>query len=222
MSQPPARRVMTCAPNEVVARGIAAMVAGSAAVTGLGWAVPREDAPQADFVRRVLALAPEVVVVAGVGADSRWLRELVGALVRARPAARVLAVVWTARPGWLADLALAGASGVADLDVTAEQLRSGIQAVAAGHDWVSPGVAEVLGRQQRELDAGLGQEPLSQREAQVLGELVKGADNVTIGAALGISEHTVAGHVRAICAKLKATSRLDAAVTAIRTGLVEL
>lgn len=234
MNQQPAQRVMTCAPNEVVARGVAAMLSGSPAISVLGWAVPpwqpgvgapgaaTQGAITADFVAGALALAPEVVIAAGVGADSRWLRELVGQLVTARPTVRVLALVWAARPGWISDLAVAGAAGIADLQVTSEQLRSAILALAGGQDWVSPGVAAVLAREQLARDRGLGQEPLSTREWQVLGELARGGDNQNIAAELGISPNTVAIHVRAICAKLHASSRLEAVAIAIRTGLVEI
>jgi DNA-binding NarL/FixJ family response regulator len=45
---------------------------------------------------------------------------------------------------------------------------------------------------------------------------------VAIGQALGISEHTVRNHVRAILAKLAVANRTDAVTTALRRGLVDL
>jgi DNA-binding NarL/FixJ family response regulator len=211
---------MTCAPSEFVARGNVGMLTGVPDIASLGWAVSREGEVGTQFCDQILALAPDVVVLAGIGADSRWLLDRVGALVAAEPTARILTVVWLARPGWISDLAQAGASGIADLDVSADQLRGAVRALASGQDWVSPGVAAQLGREQREREAGREIQTLSQREWDVLNELVHGRDNAGIAAALGISAHTVAGHLQAICAKLHATSRLHAAVIAIRMGLV--
>jgi DNA-binding NarL/FixJ family response regulator len=213
---------MTCAPNELVARGTVGMLADFADITSLGWAVSPAGEFSAESVGPWLALEPDVVVLSGVGADSRWLLERVPAVLAARASIRVLALVWAARPGWIAELAAVGVAGIADLGVTAAQLGGAVRALAAGQDWVSPAVAQELGRQQRELDAGRGIEHLSQREWQVLAELARGGDNATIAARLGISVHTAAGHVHAVCTKLHATNRLQAAVIAIRLGLVAL
>lgn len=196
------------------------MLGGVGDIATLGWALSALGEPDDRFVAQMLALDPDVVVLAGVGADSRWLLERVPILVATRPMVRVLAIVWAARPGWIAELADAGASGIADVAVTAEQLCGAVRTLAAGQDWVSPSVVEQMARQQREVSAGRGFEPLSPREWQVLSELVQGSDNATIAARLGISTHTVAGHVHVICAKLHAATRLQAAIIAIRTGLV--
>lgn len=64
--------------------------------------------------------------------------------------------------------------------------------------------------------------PLTEREAQVLGLLVKGQSNKGIAYALGISDHTVKFHVNAIMTKLGAQSRTEAAVRATQMGLVSL
>jgi DNA-binding SARP family transcriptional activator/DNA-binding CsgD family transcriptional regulator len=62
---------------------------------------------------------------------------------------------------------------------------------------------------------------LSPREAEVLRLVARGRSNRAIGAALSISEHTVANHVRSILRKTGAANRTDAASWAHRVGLLE-
>ncbi|GGM83836.1 DNA-binding response regulator [Longimycelium tulufanense] len=61
---------------------------------------------------------------------------------------------------------------------------------------------------------------LTPRELDVLSALAAGSSNRQIARGLGISERTVKAHVRAIFAKLEVTSRTEAAVRALRYGLV--
>ncbi|MPY88314.1 MAG: DNA-binding response regulator [Luteitalea sp.] len=67
-----------------------------------------------------------------------------------------------------------------------------------------------------------GDESLTRREGEVLELLVQGLSNRRIGAALGISEHTVKFHVASIYGKLRASSRADLVRRALRRGLVAL
>jgi DNA-binding NarL/FixJ family response regulator len=69
---------------------------------------------------------------------------------------------------------------------------------------------------------GLPAEPLTQREIEVLGQLVEGLSNKTIASRLGISDQTVKFHVASICGKLGAVNRTDAVRRAIRRGLVSV
>jgi len=66
------------------------------------------------------------------------------------------------------------------------------------------------------------EEPLTPREIEVLELLAEGLPNKTIAARLGISDQTVKFHVAAICGKLGAANRTEAARRAIRRGLVSL
>jgi DNA-binding NarL/FixJ family response regulator len=64
------------------------------------------------------------------------------------------------------------------------------------------------------------QSALTPRECDVLRLIVEGEDNVAIGEALSISRHTVKQHVTNIFEKLEVSSRVQAAVHAVRAGLV--
>jgi DNA-binding NarL/FixJ family response regulator len=72
-----------------------------------------------------------------------------------------------------------------------------------------------------ELEDDLG-EPLTAREIEVLALLASGLSNKSIADRLGISDQTVKFHVAAICGKLGATNRTDAARRALRRGLIPL
>jgi DNA-binding NarL/FixJ family response regulator len=63
-------------------------------------------------------------------------------------------------------------------------------------------------------------QPLSGREVQVLRLLAEGKNNAEIAHALFISRQTVKKHVSSIFAKLEAENRVQAAVYAVRKGIV--
>lgn len=61
---------------------------------------------------------------------------------------------------------------------------------------------------------------LSTRELEVLKLLVEGYNNVEIAASLHVSRNTIKSHIRSILDKFGVDSRIQAAVFAVRTGLV--
>ncbi len=65
-------------------------------------------------------------------------------------------------------------------------------------------------------------EPLSERELEVLRGVAKGWTNREIGAALGISDRTVQGHLANIFGKLHVASRTEAVTVALQQGLITL
>jgi DNA-binding NarL/FixJ family response regulator len=65
-------------------------------------------------------------------------------------------------------------------------------------------------------------EDLSARELEVLRMLAEGLNNRDIGKALGISDHTVKFHISSIFEKLGASTRTEAVMLGVRTGLILL
>lgn len=115
----------------------------------------------------------------------------------------------------------AGASGYLLKNVPGDELRTMIEAVGRGEAALSPASArrilDELGR------AGAGPIPgdrLTVREHEVLRRVTTGATNKEIASDLGISENTVKYHLKHILAKLHAASRTEAAMRAMREGLV--
>jgi DNA-binding NarL/FixJ family response regulator len=117
----------------------------------------------------------------------------------------------------------AGASGYLLKDAPADQLVAAIHVVAGGESILSPAVTTRLVREvaSRRRDAAsiLAVKSLSPRETEVLGHMALGRSNSEIAITLVLSEATVKTHVARILAKLSARDRVQAVVTAYRSGL---
>lgn len=111
----------------------------------------------------------------------------------------------------------AGALGYLLKDTQADELCRAIKAAAAGQVQLSPKAAERL---MREIRAPESPEKLTERETEVLRLLATGKANKEIAAEMHISETTVKTHVSNILMKLGVPSRTQAALYAVRIGLV--
>jgi DNA-binding NarL/FixJ family response regulator len=95
-----------------------------------------------------------------------------------------------------------------------------IKAVAAGGAYFDPRIAHVILRKLGGTQTQPTRSPLTQRETDILRLIADGIGNAEIGDRLHISLGTVKGHVADILAKLSASDRAHAAVTAYRRGLI--
>jgi DNA-binding NarL/FixJ family response regulator len=111
----------------------------------------------------------------------------------------------------------AGAIGYLLKDTDAEELKRAIQAAAEGRVHLAP---EAAARLMREVRAPESPEELTEREAEVLRLVARGHANKQIASSLFVSEKTVKAHVSSILMKLGVQSRTQAALHAVRTGLV--
>ena len=111
----------------------------------------------------------------------------------------------------------AGAIGYLLKDTDAEELKRAIQAAAEGRVHLAP---EAAARLMREVRAPESPEDLTERETEVLKLLAQGQANKQIASSLFVSEKTVKAHVSSILMKLGVQSRTQAALHAVRTGLV--
>jgi DNA-binding NarL/FixJ family response regulator len=109
----------------------------------------------------------------------------------------------------------AGASGYLLKGMTVDVLISTIRAVHAGKSCIPPVIAQKLAER-------MSTEQLTQREQDVLEQIVRGKSNKQIGAALDISEATVKTHINNLLGKLGVEDRTQAATAAIQRGLVQL
>jgi two-component system, NarL family, response regulator LiaR len=111
----------------------------------------------------------------------------------------------------------AGAIGYLLKDTDAEELKRAIQAAAEGRVHLAP---EAAARLMREVRAPESPEELTEREIEVLKLVAQGKANKQIASSLFVSEKTVKAHVSSILMKLGVQSRTQAALHAVRTGLV--
>ncbi|MDQ4122161.1 MAG: response regulator transcription factor [Acidobacteriota bacterium] len=108
-----------------------------------------------------------------------------------------------------------GACGFVLKDAAAEELLKAIRAVYRGKRFVSPEIAEVL-------TENLGAEDLTPAERRVVEMIVRGASNKEISTALSITENTVKTHLKNIFEKLNVEDRTQAAISAIKRGIVRV
>jgi len=109
----------------------------------------------------------------------------------------------------------AGARAYLLKGMTVEVLVSTIRSVHAGKSIIPPSIAQKLAER-------MATEQLTQREQEVLEQIVKGKSNKEIGQALDISEATVKTHINNLLGKLGVEDRTQAATAAIQRGLVQL
>lgn len=100
-------------------------------------------------------------------------------------------------------------------DTPEDELASMIRAVYAGEGTLPSRVAERLAERNQRAD-------LSRREMDVLQLLIKGRSNKEISSRLFVSEDTVKAHLKTLFSKLNVRDRTEAAITAIRHGIVHL
>ena len=117
-----------------------------------------------------------------------------------------------------------GATGYVLKDEALETLARAVRAVARGASWLSPAVArQVVERAVGDVTAPeVPLTPLTPRELEVLRLLAQGLDNAAIARKLVVTRRTVQNHVSNIYGKLNLASRTEAALYAIRCGLVEV
>jgi two-component system NarL family response regulator len=100
-------------------------------------------------------------------------------------------------------------------DTPVDELAAMIRAVHAGKETLPNKVAERLAARRQRAD-------LSPRELQVLQLLTRGRSNKEMAASLFVSEDTVKAHLKTLFSKLKVKDRTEAAISAIRQGIVHL
>ncbi len=122
-------------------------------------------------------------------------------------------------PLYIRELLESGASGYLVKEEAPETIVDAVRGVAHGEQgWVSRKIAAQMVSWMRGDE--VGEVKLTPREMDVLRLVVEGKTNQNIGVLLGISEKTVEKYLYAIFTKLEVTSRVEAAVYAVREGLV--
>jgi DNA-binding NarL/FixJ family response regulator len=113
----------------------------------------------------------------------------------------------------------AGASGYLLKDADAPDVAAAIRAAIAGQLHLDPAAAKALAAGLRAPRSAV--EALTARERQVLTQIATGCSNRQIGRHLGVTERTARTHVSNILSKLGLASRTQAALWAVKEGLVE-
>ena len=206
-----------------------------------GMDVVGEASDGADAVTLTQELQPDVVVLDLNMPGTSGLQAL-RRLARSSPDTQAVVLTVSTQGTDVLEALAAGACGYLLKDTRPDRLAEGIRQAAEGQVMLSGEVARALmarvradadahavsgeeAMERAELEAGraaavAARPALTPREAEVLRLISEGADNVAIGLELSISPHTVKQYVTNIFEKLGVRSRVQAAVYAVRAGLV--
>ncbi len=136
------------------------------------------------------------------------------------PQAKVCVLSTHIQPEVMQRCLSAGADGYVVKDILPVELIRAVKSVAGGQAYVDPRVAGgVLKRRSGGYGRG-AQNELSVRETEIIRLIARGMSNKEISGKLHLSEKTVKNHISRIFAKLNISARTQAAVHAIKTGLV--
>jgi DNA-binding NarL/FixJ family response regulator len=207
-------RVLIADDHAVVRQGLRTFLDLQDDVEVVGEAVDGEEAIAAarEHAPDVILLDLVMPVLDGVAALPR-LRE-------AAPAARVIVLTSFGADERLFTALRGGATGYLLKDVEPAELVRAIRTAHAGQSPLSPAIAARLVDELAHGGRGGSVDELTPRELEVLRLIARGRSNKRIALELGVAEKTVKTHVSHVLAKLGLSDRTQAALYAVREGLV--
>jgi NarL family two-component system response regulator LiaR len=209
-------RVLLVDDHAVVRQGLKAFLATEPAIEVIGEAANGREA-----IEQVERLQPDVVLMDlvmpqldGIGATA--------AIKQSWPEVDVIAMTSFIEDEKVFGAMRAGATGYVLKDADPDDIVHAIQSAAAGQVHLDPRVARRLMEELHPTKPkpAANQEALSEREVEVLRLVARGYSNQMIADELVISPKTAKTHVSNILSKLGLASRTQAAVYALREGLV--
>jgi len=212
-------KVLICDDQDLVCEGLRAILSTDRELEVVG--VTHNGAEALEFTANQ---APDIVlmdlkmpVMNGIQATRQ--------LHQGYPDIKILVLTTFADDQWVFDAIRSGAAGYLLKDTPREGLVRAIKETVAGKTHVDPAVAgrlfEHVSQKMPETDTTLV-DSLSEREREVLRLLARGLSNADIAGQLYLSEGTVRNYVSSIFDKLDVADRTQAAVLAIRYGVVKV
>lgn len=202
-------RILIADDHKIVRKGLAALFQTTDDLCVAGEASDGEEA-----VAEALRLRPDVVImdlmmpVKGGTAAAAEIHEKL-------PNTRILILTTFGSADGLAHALESGASGALLKSDDDELIIEAIRSVAAGHRCVSP-----------EIERLLAEDPpvpeLTARQLEILEAVTRGLTNAEIATMLGIRQDSVKKLVMAVCEKIGASNRTEAAVIALRKHLLKI
>ena len=207
-------KVVVADDHEVVRSGLANLLKGSD-IEIVGEAVDGDEA-----VEKTMKHHPDVVLM-DIRMPNRDGLSALEAIRGKMPDARVVMLSTYDNPTYVARSVALGATDFVLKGSTRQELVDVITRAASGDEPLDTSVLRrvkrVMRRRHEREDDGI---PLTNRELQVLRHVALGLSNREIGQSLGISIETVKEHVQNILRKLDVNDRTQAAVWAVRRGVV--
>ncbi len=212
-------KVLICDDQDIVRQGLQLILETSPGIEVVGMA---EDGAEA--LELIPKTQPDVVLMDLKMPGMNGIQAT--RLIHDRyPAIHVLALTTFDADEWVFDAIRSGAAGYLLKDTPRDRLVEAIRDTIEGKTHVDPAVAGKLLSKLRQGPASVSTavaNSLSEREREILSLLAQGLNNADIATRLYLSEGTVRNYVSSIFGKLGVSDRTQAAVLAMRYGLVDL
>ncbi|MGD8625401.1 MAG: response regulator transcription factor [Anaerolineae bacterium] len=209
-------RVLVIDDHAIVRKGICALLATESDIEVVGEAKNGREA-----VAMAKKLRPDVILMDLVMPELDGL-EATRRILAAQPEIRVLVLTSFTGDDKVFPAIRAGAQGYLLKDSSPQELIQAIHQVYRGESSLDPSVARRVLQEFSHPSGRNDSDPLTDRESEVLQLVARGHSNREISEQLGISNATVRSHMSSILAKLKLSSRTQAAIYALREGLASL
>ena len=213
-------RVLIVDDQTVVREGLAAILSTEPEIQVVGLAADGQEALDlvAQTCPHVVLMDLKMPRMNGVQATQRIGRD--------HPQVRVLVLTTYVADEWVFDAIRAGATGYLMKDTRRAELIAAIKGTAEGKSYLDPVVAgrvmqQAIASPQAEAPGEPPAEALTERELQILRLLSKGYSNPEIAKEVHLARGTVRNYVSAVLQKLGVSDRTQAAIEALRLGLVD-
>ncbi len=210
-------RILITDDHAVVREGLSSFIS-----LELDMEIVAEASDGIEAVEKALLLEPDIILMDIVMPQQTGI-EALQQLKEAGSPAKVIVLTSFAEYEQIYLAIKAGAMGYLLKDSTPEQLVQAIRDVYQGQTSLSPVIARMLIDEiKKESELPLSEDPLTDREVQVLKLVAQGHTNRDIAERLVVSEGTVGTHISNILEKLHLANRTQAALYALRRGMVDL
>jgi NarL family two-component system response regulator LiaR len=210
-------RILIADDHELVRQGLFALLSVKPGIDVVGQAAEGDEA-----VKLFHSLEPDIVLLDLMMPNKSGI-EATREIKAANPDARILIITSFAEDENVYQAIKAGALGYLLKDSSPQELLKAIHDVCEGRLSLHPEIAaKLIEELNQPADKKPTEDPLTEREMEVLKLVAKGRTNQEIAVELVISERTVGAHVSNILSKLHLANRTQAALFALRTGLTDL
>jgi NarL family two-component system response regulator LiaR len=210
-------RIFVADDHAIVRKGLRTLIASETGMELVG-----EAADGIEAATKIRALRPDIILMDLVMQRQDGLETIIK-VKQELPEARIVVLTSFAEEEKVFAAIKAGALGYLLKDTSPEQLLQAIYDVHRGESSLHPTIALKLIRELRQPSTlPPTDDPLTDREVEVVKLVAQGLTNQEIAELLFISERTVGNHIGSILGKLHLANRTQAALYALRKGLATL